>query len=113
MERAPLTGHTTNALTATAQVATLSPDRDLVLRDFSAAAPSGATVTFEVVATPFAGSGEDVVIGCTVSGTTRTCTEPGPDTLPANHLIYMRLTLSGGGTPDRVYWGVSAEPSED
>jgi hypothetical protein len=112
-ERAPLTGHTTNALTTTAQVATLSPDRELVLRDFSAAAPSGATVTFEVVATPFGGSGEDVVIGCTVTATTRTCTEPGPDTLPANHLIYMRLTLSGGGTPDRVYWGVSAEPSDD
>lgn len=113
MERAPLTGHTSNAITTTSQVATLSPDRELVLRDFSAAAPGGATVTFEVIATPFDGSGENVVIGCTVTGTGRTCTEPGPDTLPANHLVYMRLTLSGSGTPERAYWGVSAEPSQD
>ena len=112
-ERAALNGNST-ATTMASQVASLSPNRELVLRNLSVAALDTATVTVEVVATPFNGSGEDVVIGCTVTGTNRTCTDTGPDTLPANHLIYMRLTVTGAGTtPGRVYWGVSAEPAGD
>ena len=56
---------------------------------------------------------ETVVIGCTVTGRgrDRTCTAPGPNPLPVNQLVYMRITVTGGGADlDRAYWGVSVEP---
>lgn len=116
--RAALTEHD-NASTNTAQVASLSPDRDLVLSDLSAAllnaVPGGGSVTFEVVAAPappFDDPGGNVVIGCSVGAGSRTCTAPGPGTVPANRLVFMRITVSGGGfaANGQAYWGVSVEP---
>jgi hypothetical protein len=116
--RAALTEHD-NASTNTAQVATLSPDRDLALSDLSASllntVPAGGSVTFEVVAAPappFDDPGGNVVIGCSVGPGSRTCTAPGPGTVPANRLVFMRITVSGGGfaANGQGYWGVSVEP---
>lgn len=116
--RAALTEHD-NASDEAQQVATLSPDRDLGLSDLSAAllntVPGGGSVTFEVVAAtapPFTDPGGNVVIGCSVGPGNRTCTAPGPATLPANRLVFMRITVAGGGfaANGQAYWGVSVEP---
>jgi hypothetical protein len=117
-ERAALTGSGTANLSAT-QVASLSPDRDFDLSDLSVTllndVPNGASVALEIVTRTLGDPAETVVIGCTVTGTAgpsdRTCTAPGPNPLPVNELVYMRITVTGGGADlDRAYWGVSVEP---
>lgn len=111
-ERAAINGNTNNPAATTAQVASMSPNRELVLRDLSAGVANGAAVTFAIVAMPFGGSVETVVIDCSVTAANPTCTAPGPATLPANHLIAMRITGGNVGVNPRAYWGVSAEPVE-
>lgn len=117
-ERASLSGSGTANVTAT-QVASLSPDRDFDLSDLGIAltndVPNGASVAVEIVTRTLANPAEAVVIGCTVTGTAgpadRTCTAPGPGTVPANQLVHVRITVTGGGADlDRAYWGVSVEP---
>ena len=105
---------------ATETVAGLSPGRDLTLRNLTVAVRdevSSGQVAFEIVARPLTGFDDpdgNVVIGCNVTPAagagTDTCTAPGPATLPADRLVYMRITVSGGADPGRAYWGVSAEP---
>ena len=117
-ERAPLTG-SGNANASATQAASLSPGRDFDLTDLSVAllndVPNGASVALEIVTRSLGDPAETVVIGCTVTGTAgpsdRTCTAPGPNPLPVNQLVYMRITVTGGGADlDRAYWGVSVEP---
>jgi hypothetical protein len=117
-ERASLNGSGDSTSSAT-QAASLTPDRDLVLSDLSVALsndmPNRASVALEIVTRTLADPAETVALGCTVTGTAgsadRTCTAPGPGTLPANELVYMRITVTGGGANlDRAYWGVSVEP---
>jgi hypothetical protein len=117
-ERAALAG-SGNANPSATQVASLSPDRDFDVSDLSVAllndVPNGASVALEIVTRTLAAPAETVVLGCTVTGTAavadRTCTAPGPGTLPANQLVYMRITVTGAGADlDRAYWGVSVEP---
>jgi hypothetical protein len=117
-ERATLNGSGDSTTNAT-QAASLSPDRELDLNDLSVAltndVPNGASVALEIVARTLADPAETVVLGCTVTGTAgssdRTCTAPGPGAMPANELVYMRITVTGGGANlDRAYWGVSVEP---
>jgi hypothetical protein len=117
-ERAPLSGSGTAGGSATT-AATLSPDRELDLSDLGVAlandVPNGASVAVQVVTRTLADAAETVVIGCTVTGTAaatdQTCTAAGPGTLPANRLVYVRITVSGGGVNlSQGYWGVSVEP---
>jgi len=117
-ERAPLSG-SGNANVSATQAASLTPDRDFDLSDLGIAVtndvPNGASVAVEIVTRTLADPAEAVVIGCTVTGTAgsadRTCTAPGPGTVPANQLVYVRITVTGGGADlDRAYWGVSVEP---
>jgi hypothetical protein len=117
-ERAPLTGSGSSGTSAMV-AATLSPNRELDLSDLSVAlgndVPNGASVALEVVTRTLADAAETVVIGCTVTGTAgpadQTCTAAGPGTLPANRLVYMRITVNGAGVSlSQGYWGVSVEP---
>ncbi len=117
-ERAPLSGSSSSGASATA-AATLSPNRELDLSDLGVAlandVPAGASVAVEVVTRTLADAAETVVIGCTVTGTAgatdQTCTAAGPGTLTANRLVYMRITVAGGGVNlSQGYWGVSVEP---
>lgn len=117
-ERAPLSGIASADPSAT-QAATLSPDRELSLSDLGVAlgsdVPDGASVALEVVTRTLGDPAETIVLGCTVTGTAgpadRTCTAAGPGTLPANQLVYMRITVAGGGVNlNQGYWGVSVDP---
>jgi hypothetical protein len=117
-ERASLTGFGTGNANG-AEVASLSPNREFDLSDLSVAlasdVPNGASVAVEIVTRTVADPAETVVLGCTVTGTAgapgRTCTAPGPGTLPANQLVYVRITVTGNGVNlNRGYWGVSVEP---
>jgi hypothetical protein len=115
-ERASLSGVGTADAGATG---TLSPARELSLSDLGVAlgsdVPDGASVALEVVTRTLGDPAETVVLGCTVTGTAgpadRTCTAAGPGTLPANQLVYMRITVAGGGVNlNQGYWGVSVDP---
>jgi hypothetical protein len=116
-ERSALSG-SDNAEPEPDGVASLTPSREFDISDLSVAVnenvPNNASVAVEIVTRAVAATAETVVLGCTVAGTAagpaRTCTAAGPGTLPANQLVYTRITITGGASPDRVYWGVSVEP---
>ncbi len=113
VEYASITG-SDNSNTDALQVASLLPDREFDMSDLSVAlssdVPNGASVALQIVTRTVAAPAETVVLGCAVTAG-RTCTAPGPGTLPANQLVYMRITVTGNGvTLNRAYWGVSVEP---
>ena len=112
VEYASLTGSATANTDAT-QVASLSPNREFDLSDFSVAlssdVPSNGSVAVELLTRTVAAPAETVVLGCTITAG-RTCTAAGPATLPANQLVYVRITPGSNVNLNRGYWGVSVEP---
>ena len=112
-ERASLTGPST-ANTDPTDIASLSASREFDVSDLSVGltsdVPNGSSAAVEIVTRTLAAPAETVVLGCTVTAG-RTCTAPGPGTLPANQLVYVRITVTGGGVNlNRGYWGASVEP---
>ena len=112
VEYASLTG-SANANTDATQVASLSPNREFDLSDFSVAlsgdVPANGSVAVELLTRTVAAPAETVVLGCTITAG-RTCTAAGPATLPANQLFYVRITPGTNANLSRGYWGVSVEP---
>ncbi len=112
VEYASLTG-SANANTDATQVASLSPNREFDLSDFSVAlsgdVPANGSVAVELLTRTVAAPAETVVLGCTITAG-RTCTAAGPATLPANQLFYVRITPGNNANLNRGYWGVSVEP---
>ena len=112
VEYGSLTG-SANANTDATQVASLSPNREFDLSDFSVAlsgdVPNNGSVAVEVLTRTVAAPAETVVLGCTITAG-RTCTAAGPATLPANQLVYVRITPGNNVNLNRGYWGVSVEP---
>ena len=112
VEYASLTG-SANANTDASQVASLSPNREFDLSDFSVAlsgdVPNNGSVAVELLTRTVAAPAETVVLGCTITAG-RTCTAAGPATLPANQLVYVRITPGDNVNLNRGYWGVSVEP---
>ena len=112
VEYASLTGSANSNADAT-QVASLSPNREFDLSDFSVALsgdiPANGSVAVELLTRTVAAPAETVVLGCTITAG-RTCTAAGPATLPANQLFYVRITPGNNANLNRGYWGVSVEP---
>lgn len=112
VEYASISGSGTSNTDAT-QVASLSPNREFDLSDFSVAlsgdVPSNGSVAVELLTRTVAAPAETVVLGCAVTAG-RTCTAAGPATLPANQLVYLRITPGNNANLSRGYWGVSVEP---
>lgn len=112
VEYASLTG-SANSNTDATQVASLSPNREFDLSDFSVALssdiPANGSVAVQLLTRTVAAPAETVVLGCTITAG-RICTAAGPATLPANQLFYVRITPGTNANLSRGYWGVSVEP---
>jgi hypothetical protein len=101
---------------AASAVASVSPDRPLAARDLVARIhnQSAAPVTVALVANPPGTFGDPVggqaELSCTVATGATACTAPGPVTIPAGSVLFMRVTYPGAD-PGNAYWGVAVEPA--
>jgi hypothetical protein len=124
--RVPVTGHGDASVSnATSDIASLSPARTLVARDISVRVENdlpvgGSTnVALFVNSVPSEVSPVPTQFSCSVVGTAgssdRTCSAPGPITIPPGSFMWIRVTNSGGATtsdPATAYWGITIEPAQ-
>jgi hypothetical protein len=109
------------------EIASLSPNRTLVARDLAAWVSQDVVVTgrvrIELVANPQSTEGDPTAatptpLSCVIIGTVaveRSCTAPGPMTIPPASVIFMRITSNSAApgvivAPSRASWGISVEP---
>lgn len=113
------------ASTFPTDVGSLSPDRPIIARDLSARVPidtpAGGSTEVDFVANPDGTNGDPLVgrveFGCTIvdtgSANDKTCTAPGPISIPPGALLFVRITVSAGATtnnPGKAFWGITVEP---
>ena len=53
----------------------------------------------------------EVELACTVAAGDTACTAPGPLTIPAASMLFMRVRANAGAVPGTAYWGVTVEPA--
>lgn len=107
--------------TGSTPVANLSPNRPLTINDVAVRIPADLPDTTSVDWELYVGQSVSEItplIACTINGTAGTndtsCTAPGPVTLPAATLMWVRIVTHGGsGTanPVDMAWGMSLQPA--
>ena len=125
LRRVPVTGHGDASVSnVLADVASLSPARTLVARDISVRVendlPVGGSTTVALLVNSALSEASPLPtqLSCSVVGTAgssdRTCSAPGPITIPADSFMWIRVTNSAGATtsdPATAYWGITIEPA--
>lgn len=125
LRRVPVTGHgDASVANALADIASLSPARTLVARDISIRVendlPVGGSTNVALLVNSALSEGSPLPtqLSCSVVGTAgssdRTCSAPGPITIPADSFMWIRVTNSAGATtsdPATAYWGITIEPA--
>jgi Collagen triple helix repeat (20 copies) len=125
LRRVPVMGQGDASVSnALADIASLSPARTLVARDISVRVendlPVGGSTTVALLVNSALSEGGPLPtqLNCSVVGTAgssdRTCSAPGPITIPADSFMWIRVTNSAGATtsdPATAYWGITIEPA--
>jgi hypothetical protein len=102
------------------EVASLSPNRALEIRDVAVRIPTDLPNTARVDWELYVGQNvaeSAPLIACSINGTAGTsdtsCTAAGPVTLPPASLMWVRIVTAGGSAtanPGEVDWGMSLQP---